>query len=193
LKSPPKSATLGMPPSDFRAGAPEIPIRHAVVSGYLGWTLVAVTEKGICLVAFGDDPATLRQLLYNRFPKAEFHDPEADIEALIALVVARIEAPDPRSVDLPLDVRGTAFQRRVWRALQEIPPGETRTYAQIAGAIGQPAAARAVANACGANPVAVLVPCHRVVRTDGRAGGYHWGAERKKRLLDREKPRGQRR
>ena len=180
------TAALGMSPSVYKNGAPDINIQHAVVQSSIGWVLVAWTEKGVCAVMLGDTPEELKADLYRRFSKAKFKDPDADFEDILAKVLAIIEAPDSRSFELPLDILGTAFQRSVWDALQKIAPGSTASYAEIATRIGKPSAARAVARACAANPVAVVIPCHRVVRCDGKLGGYRWGIERKRRLLSKE-------
>jgi AraC family transcriptional regulator, regulatory protein of adaptative response / methylated-DNA-[protein]-cysteine methyltransferase len=180
------TAVLGMRPSAYKNGAPDITIRHAVVPSCLGWVLAAWTEKGICAVTLGDSPEKLKEDLYRRFPKATYKDPEPDFEEILAAVLTVIEAPHSRRFELPLDIQGTAFQRTVWNALQKIAPGTTESYAEIATRIGNPSAARAVARACAANPVAVVIPCHRVVRSNGEPGGYRWGIERKKCLLARE-------
>lgn len=176
---------LGMTPSAWRAGGVGAAIRFAVGDCPLGSVLVAATDKGVCAIELGDDPQALLDGLQRRFPKATLVGADADFEATVAAVLALVEAPG-RASDLPLDIRGTAFQERVWRALRDIPAGRTATYAEIAAAIGQPRAVRAVANACGANPTAIAIPCHRVVRTDGDPGGYRWGIDRKQALLRRE-------
>lgn len=178
-------AVLGMTPTRYRAGGSGETIRFAVAECSLGPILVAATGKGICAILMGDDPDQLVRDLQDRFPKAELRGAEADFERTVALVVGFVEAPRI-GLDLPLDVRGTAFQQRVWRALREIPAGQTVSYAELAGRIGLPAGARAVAGACAANPVAVAIPCHRVVRNDGSLSGYRWGVERKQALLERE-------
>jgi AraC family transcriptional regulator, regulatory protein of adaptative response / methylated-DNA-[protein]-cysteine methyltransferase len=178
-------AVLGMTPSAYRAGGSGVAIRFAVAQCWLGAILVAATAKGVCAVTLGDDPQQLVQALQDRFPQAEMIGADAAFEQLVAQVIGIIEVPSA-PVDLPLDMHGTAFQQRVWRALCEIPAGERLSYAALAQRIGQPAAARAVANACGSNAIAVLIPCHRVVRTDGSLSGYRWGVERKQSLLERE-------
>jgi AraC family transcriptional regulator of adaptative response/methylated-DNA-[protein]-cysteine methyltransferase len=150
----------------------------------LGTVLIAATEKGLCSVKLGDGPARLRRLLAEEFSEAEIV--ESELKDLKARILAFIEGAASLA-RLPLDIRGTLFQRRVWDELRRIPRGETRTYAQIARAVGAPAAVRAVGSACGANPVALVVPCHRAVRTDGGLGGYAWGLARKKKLLALEK------
>jgi AraC family transcriptional regulator of adaptative response/methylated-DNA-[protein]-cysteine methyltransferase len=162
-------------------------IRFAIVPSVLGLVLVATTAQGICAIDFGNTPETLKEGLHRRFPNAEFQDPDPDFTAMIARILIFLEGPHRGRLDLPLDVRGTAFQRRVWLALQEILPGDTVSYADIAGRIGKPKAARAVAQACAANPIAVAIPCHRVVRGNGDLGGYRWGVERKRVLLERER------
>ena len=176
---------LGMTPSAYRAGGAGTTIRFAVGECSLGAILVAATDKGICAILLGRDPDALARELQDRFPKAALIGGEAGFEGWVARVVGLVEAPGI-GLDLPLDLRGTAFQQRVWRALTEIPPGSTASYAAIAKKIGAPKAARAVAQACAANPVAVAIPCHRVVREDGSLSGYRWGVERKRALLERE-------
>lgn len=178
-------ALLGMTPGAYRDGGRDAVIRFAVGQCSLGSILVAATTRGVCAIQFGDDPAVLVRELQDRFPKATLVGGDSGFERLVAQVVGLVEAP--RQVqDLPLDIRGTAFQERVWQALRTIPVGATASYAQIAGRIGSPSAVRAVAQACAANPVAVAIPCHRVVRTDGGLSGYRWGVERKRELLRRE-------
>jgi len=176
---------LGMKPARYRAGGTRERIRFAVAQCSLGSILVAATEKGVCAILMGDDPGALAHDLQDRFASAELVGGDADFEHTVAQVIALVEEP-ARGSALPLDIRGTAFQRRVWQALREIPPGETAGYRDIAVRIGEPKAARAVAQACGANPLAVAIPCHRVVRTDGALSGYRWGVERKRTLLRRE-------
>lgn len=179
---------LGMTPSDFKAGGAGARIRYAVGSSSLGRVLVASTDRGVCMVALGDDPEALETDLAARFSNAEIARGDAAYEATVDAVIALVERPGG-GFDLPLDIRGTAFQQRVWRALRDIPAGETASYAEIAAAIGEPKSSRAVAQACGANKLAVVIPCHRVVRADGAVSGYRWGVERKKALLKREKAR----
>ena len=176
---------LGMTPGAFRKGGVDVSIRFAVAQCSLGPILVAATGKGVCAIAFGDDPDALVRDLQDRFPQAELLGGEAGFETLVATVVAFVEAPG-QGLDLPLDIRGTVFQQRVWAALRAIPAGTTASYARIAAEIGAPAAVRAVAQACGSNALAVAIPCHRVVRSDGALSGYRWGVERKRTLLDRE-------
>jgi AraC family transcriptional regulator, regulatory protein of adaptative response / methylated-DNA-[protein]-cysteine methyltransferase len=178
-------ARLGMTPGAVRRGGAGAVIRFAVGQASLGAVLVAATTKGVCAILLGDDPEMLVRDLQDRFPRAEFEGGNPEFERMVAEVVGLVEAPGQR-LDLPLDIRGTAFQQRVWAALSAIPPGKTATYKEIARAIGQPKAVRAVAQACGANPLAVAIPCHRVVRADGDLSGYRWGVERKRKLIDRE-------
>jgi AraC family transcriptional regulator, regulatory protein of adaptative response / methylated-DNA-[protein]-cysteine methyltransferase len=178
-------ARLGMTPGAVRRGGAGVVIRFAVGEASLGAVLVAATDKGVCAITLGDDPDVLVRDLQDRFPHAEFKGGDAEFERMVAEVVGLVEAPGQR-LDLPLDIRGTAFQQKVWAALQAIPPGKTATYAEIARAIGQPTAVRAVAQACGANPLSIAIPCHRVVRSDGDLSGYRWGVERKRKLIDRE-------
>jgi AraC family transcriptional regulator of adaptative response/methylated-DNA-[protein]-cysteine methyltransferase len=181
------TATLGMNPSTYKNGARDKQIRFAIVPCFLGLVLVASTAQGVCAIDFGHNPAALKENLHRRFPKAVFQEAGPEFAAMIAKVLAFLEDPHGRSLDLPLDIQGTAFQRRVWLALQEVLPGETVSYADIASRIGKPKAARAVAKACASNPVAVAIPCHRVVRANGQLGGYRWGPERKRVLLERER------
>jgi AraC family transcriptional regulator of adaptative response/methylated-DNA-[protein]-cysteine methyltransferase len=177
---------LGMTPSQYRAGGANEEIRFAVGETTLGAILVASSKKGVASILLGDDPDQLVRNLQDRFPKAHLIGADRDYEALVARVVGFVEAPRI-GLNLPLDVRGTAFEQRVWQALQEIPVGETASYASIARRIGTPKAARAVAVACAGNNLAIAIPCHRVIRNDGALSGYAWGAERKRKLLDRER------
>lgn len=179
------NAMLGMTPSSFRKGGATEEIRFAVGETTLGSILVASSTRGVAAVLLGDDPDALARGLQDRFPRAKLIGADADYEAVVAKVVGLVEAPQV-GLDLPLDVRGTAFQQRVWQALRDIPLGETVSYAEVADRIGLPSATRAVAGACAANALAVVIPCHRVVRTDGALSGYAWGVERKRALLDRE-------
>ena len=176
---------LGMQPKHWRAGGVDTRIRFAIGQCSLGAILVASSDRGVCAILLGDDPDALARDLQDRFPRAELVGGDADYERVVATVVGFVEAPGI-GLDLPLDVRGTAFQERVWRALREIPAGTRATYAEIASRIGAPNAVRAVAGACAANKLAVAIPCHRVVRSDGGLSGYRWGVERKRRLLERE-------
>ncbi|HTZ68455.1 MAG TPA: bifunctional DNA-binding transcriptional regulator/O6-methylguanine-DNA methyltransferase Ada [Roseiarcus sp.] len=179
------AARLGMTPSAARRGGAGQVIRFAVGQASLGAVLVAATNKGVCAILLGDDPERLLRELQDRFPRAELVGGEPEFERTVAQVVGLVEAPSQR-LDLPFDIRGTAFQQRVWAALRAIPAGKTATYKDIARAIGHPTAVRAVAQACAANPLAVAIPCHRVVRTDGDLSGYRWGVERKRELIARE-------
>jgi len=183
---------LGMAPRRFRAGGVAEEIRFAIAATSLGALLVARSSRGLCAILLGDDPAALAADLQQRFPQARLlgdGPQQPDFEAWVAQVVGLVEQPR-QGLALPLDLRGTVFQHRVWQALQAIPPGETRSYTEIAQALGLPKAVRAVAAACAANPLAVAVPCHRVVRSDGGLAGYRWGLERKARLQQREKEQG---
>ncbi len=179
------SEVLGMTPTDFRSGGAGASIRFAVGECSLGSILVAATDQGVCAILLGDEPGALVRDLEDRFPKAKLIGGDAGFEQWVAKVVGFVEAP-ALGLDLPLDVRGTAFQQRVWRALREIPAGSTASYTEIAERIGAPKAVRAVAQACASNAIAVAIPCHRVVRTDGALSGYRWGVERKRALLERE-------
>jgi AraC family transcriptional regulator, regulatory protein of adaptative response / methylated-DNA-[protein]-cysteine methyltransferase len=176
---------LGMTPTIYRAGGTDADIRFAIGECSLGSILVAKSELGVCAILLGDDPDNLVRELQDRFPRATLIGGDAEFEQLVSRVVGFIEAPR-LGLNLPLDVRGTAFQQRVWQALTEIPAGSTASYTEIATRIGAPKSVRAVAQACAANPLAVAIPCHRVVRTDGGLSGYRWGVERKRVLLQRE-------
>ena len=178
-------AMLGMTPSQYRDGGSDARIAVALAQCSLGALLVARSGRGVCAISLGDDPEALLRELQDRFPKAELVGGDAGFERLVARVVGFIEAPQI-GLDLPLDVRGTAFQQRVWEALRRIPAGRTASYADIARRIGAPKSVRAVARACASNVLAVAIPCHRVVRSDGGLSGYRWGVERKRRLLARE-------
>jgi AraC family transcriptional regulator of adaptative response/methylated-DNA-[protein]-cysteine methyltransferase len=178
-------AMLGMRPSAYRAGGSGETIRFAVGEISLGSILVAATERGVCAILLGDEPDELARDLQDRFPKAEIVGGDEAFEATVAAVVGMVERPGG-APDLPLDIRGTAFQERVWRVLRDVPAGATVSYAEVARRIGAPAATRAVAQACGANALAVAIPCHRVVRADGAPSGYRWGVERKRALLELE-------
>jgi AraC family transcriptional regulator of adaptative response/methylated-DNA-[protein]-cysteine methyltransferase len=188
-------ARLGMTPATYRRGGAGMRIRFATAASPLGLLLVGATERGVCAVALGDSEEALAADLRREYPRAEIEKIEAGENELgqrIATVLHFLEGGSPH-LSLPLDVQATAFQERVWKALQEIPSGETRTYGEIAAALGQPGAARAVAQACATNPVALVIPCHRVVRGDGVSGGYRWGAERKSRILAGERSERDRR
>jgi AraC family transcriptional regulator, regulatory protein of adaptative response / methylated-DNA-[protein]-cysteine methyltransferase len=176
---------LGMTPAKFREGGADTDIFFAIGKASLGSILVAQSKKGVCSILIGDDPEALIRDLQDQFPKANLIGDEAGYQDLIAKVIGLIEKPEI-GLDLPLDIRGTAFQQRVWKALQQIPPGSTATYTEIARKIGMPKAVRAVAQACGANSLAIAIPCHRVIRNDGSLSGYRWGVDRKRALLERE-------
>ncbi len=182
---------LGMTPGARRNGARGLTIRFVSVKSPIGWVSIAATERGICAAELGDTPEDLARRLRERFPRAVLRaDEDGPLGAWAEKILRFIAAPAAAALDVPLDVRGTAFQAAVWRALQKIPPGQTASYAEIAAALGRPAAVRAVARACAANRIALLIPCHRVVRSDGRLGGYRWGVERKRTLLLRERALG---
>ena len=178
-------ALLGMAPSAYRRGGEEQRIRYALRRTKLGWLLLAATDQGVCALEFGDDPGALEAGLRRRFAGAERVEEDPGLRDWLARVAAFLGDP-AAGLDLPLDIRGTAFQERVWRALRAIPPGETVDYGELAKRIGAPRAPRAVGAACGANPTALVIPCHRVRRRDGGLGGWRWGVERKRRLLEAE-------
>lgn len=178
-------AVLGMTPSEFKAGGRDQCIRFAVGQCSLGAVLVAASQRGVCAILLGDEADALVRDLQDRFPAAELMGADAGFEQWVAQVIGLIEAPQ-LGLKLPLDIRGTAFQQRVWQALRAIPPGQTVSYSELAERIGAPKAVRAVAGACAANALAVAIPCHRVVRSDGSLSGYRWGIERKSALLARE-------
>jgi AraC family transcriptional regulator of adaptative response/methylated-DNA-[protein]-cysteine methyltransferase len=179
------AAALGMTPSAFRAGGAGQRIRWAVEPCALGTILVAATDKGVCAIEFGDAPGELQARLQTRFPQAVLEAGDPPFRDWVGRVLAHVERPR-EVLDLPLDVQGTAFQRQVWAALRAIPPGRTASYGEVARAIGRPSAVRAVASACADNRIAVAIPCHRVVRSDGGLSGYRWGVELKAELLRRE-------
>ena len=176
---------LGMRPKDYRAGGANTEIRFAIGECSLGAILVARSERGVCAILLGDDPDALARDLQDKFPQAQLIGDDADFGRFVASVVGFVETP-ALGLDLPLDLRGTAFQQRVWQALREIPAGKTASYSDIAKRIGAPKSVRAVARACATNGIAVAIPCHRVVRSDGELSGYRWGVERKRTLLARE-------
>jgi len=179
-------AQLGMTPAKYARGAAGVGIAYVTVATPLGRLLVAATERGVCRVALADNAGILERDLVAEFPNAQVvEDKSGKLHGWVAPILAYLEGREP-DLDLPLDIRATAFQRRVWQELQKIPFGQTRTYAEVARRLGQPTAARAVAQACAHNPAALVIPCHRVVRADGDQGGYRWGVERKQRLLKME-------
>ncbi len=176
---------LGMTPASYRRGGQGLSIRYVIVETFLGRMLVGATERGICAVSFGEEDERLEAFLRAEYPAAALQRDDVALGAWVRALVQHLEGRLPR-LELPLDLQATTFRLRVWEELRKIPYGETRTYAEVAQAIGQPKATRAVANACAANPAAIVTPCHRVVRSDGQPGGYRWGAERKRALLARE-------
>lgn len=180
-------SVLGMTPSAFRKGGAAATITFAVGECSLGSILVARSDIGICAILLGTEPEALVRDLEDRFPNSTLVGGDRGFEEVVARVVGHVEAP-ALGLDLPLDIRGTAFQQRVWQALRAIPPGATASYSEVARRIGQPTAMRAVARACAENPIAVAIPCHRVVRQNGDLSGYRWGIERKAALLARERP-----
>ncbi len=180
-------AHLGMTPATYARGGAGVGIAYTTVATALGQLLVAATERGVCRVALADNPRILEQDLLAEFPEARVvQDKSGKLHGWVTVILAYLDGREP-DLDLPLDIRATAFQRRVWQELQRIPFGETRSYAEVARRMGEPKATRAVAQACGKNPVALVIPCHRVVREDGALGGYRWGVERKEALLERER------
>jgi AraC family transcriptional regulator of adaptative response/methylated-DNA-[protein]-cysteine methyltransferase len=176
---------LGMTPTAYRAGGERADIRFAVGQCSLGAILVAASPRGVCAILLGDDPEALVRDLQDRFPRATLVGGDDGFETTVARVVGFVEAP-ALGLDLPLDIRGTAFQQRVWQALRAVPAGSTVSYSELAARVGAPRSTRAVAQACAANPLAVAIPCHRVVRRDGAPSGYRWGVERKRMLLGKE-------
>ncbi len=180
------SKTLGMTPAQYAAGGAGANVRYVCAKSDVGRVLVAATERGVCAVKLGSDDTELVNLLESEFPAASVAEGDAAMHAWVESVVAAISGRRPE-VPVPVDVRGTAFQLRVWKELQKIPAGSTRSYGEIARRIGRPTAARAVARACATNPACIVIPCHRVVAAGGGLGGYHWGVERKRALLDRER------
>jgi AraC family transcriptional regulator of adaptative response/methylated-DNA-[protein]-cysteine methyltransferase len=184
------AARLGMPPLAYRRGGEGMHLRYSDVETALGRALVAVSDRGVCAVLLGDDPAALEAELRGEFPNARLERVDDGRDAFLAPRLRDVaDALAGRRGGVPVELVGTAFQQRVWDALMRIPPGETTSYAELAAALGAPRAARAVAGACAANRVAVLVPCHRVIRGDGTPGGYRWGLPRKRALLDAEAAR----
>ena len=179
------ASQLGMTPAAFRRGGAGARIVYTIADSPLGRLLVAATERGVALVSLGAADRALERVLHEEYPAAEKSADDASLGGLVRKIVAHLAGREPH-LDLPVDVRATAFQWRVWQELRAIPRGETRSYAEVARAIGRPTAARAVARACATNPVALVVPCHRVVPQAGGTGGYRWGSERKARLLEAE-------
>jgi len=179
-------AHLGMTPAKYARGGAGVGIAYITVPTSLGRLLVAATERGVCRVALGDNAGALEQDLLAEFPGARVvQDKSGKLQGWVTSILAYLDGRAP-DLDLPLDIRATAFQRRVWQELQRIPFGQTRTYGEVARRIGTPKATRAVAQACANNPVALVIPCHRVVREDGELGGYRWGLQRKRSLLQKE-------
>lgn len=176
---------LGMKPSEYRKGAAGIRIRFTVVKSDLGWVLIGATKNGICSIDLGDSPDSMKARLHENFPKAVIQESKDDLNHWAKQILTHLKNPRQR-LKLPLDIQGTAFQRQVWQALREIPIGSTASYAEIAEKLGNLNAARAVAGACAANKIAIAIPCHRVVRKNGKLGGYRWGVEKKRMVLDRE-------
>ena len=179
------AGVLGMTPTNFRAGGARTAITFAIGQCSLGAILVASSDRGICAILLGEDPNTLARDLQDRFPQATLTPGDKQFEQTVAQVVGFVEAP-ALGLNLPLDIRGTAFQQRVWQALRQVPAGRTASYTEVANAIGSPKSVRAVAQACAANALAVAIPCHRIVRSDGGLSGYRWGVERKRALLEKE-------
>ncbi len=184
---------LAMTPKIYRRGADGVDIIYGVASCSLGWVIIAATERGICAIEFGDEPESLPELVQARFPNARLNRADSGFSSLVEEVVDFIESPQD-VFHLPLDIQGTAFQQQLWHVLREIKPGQTMSYTEVAERIGKAGAARAAASACAANKLAVVIPCHRVISKAGKAGGYRWGTERKKRLLhsEQEQTRGNR-
>ncbi len=180
------TASLGMRPREFRAGGSGQTIRFALADCSLGAVLVAATARGVCALWLGDSADALLRELQDRFPGAQLQGGDAAFDALVGSVIAQVEAPGQSRWELPLDLRGSVFQHRVWHALRALAPGQTISYGELARRIGAPGSARAVARAVAANPVAVAIPCHRVIRSDGSLSGYRWGVQRKRALLERE-------
>jgi AraC family transcriptional regulator of adaptative response/methylated-DNA-[protein]-cysteine methyltransferase len=180
------NAQLGMTPATYRKGGKDMKIGYAIAKSALGKVLVAATERGVSAVYLGEADGKLIDELRNEYPRAEITPAANSFERWVKEIVQRVEGQPPR-MELPLDLQATAFQRRVWQELQHIPRGTTRTYSQVARALGNPKAVRAVARACASNPVSIVVPCHRVIREDGSLAGYRWGLSRKEQLLAQER------
>jgi AraC family transcriptional regulator of adaptative response/methylated-DNA-[protein]-cysteine methyltransferase len=185
------AARLGMTPSTYRRGGAGMSIKYSIVDSPLGRLLVAATDRGLCFVGMASADAELERALAREYPSAGFAAGDKALAQWTAQIVAHLEGRRPQ-INLPVDVQATAFQWQVWKALESIPYGETRSYAEVASSIGRPRAFRAVARACATNPVALVIPCHRVVRSTGGLGGYGWGVARKKALLERERRAGRR-
>lgn len=183
-----KRDQLAMKPTVYRKGAEGVNISYGVAQCFLGWVIVAATNRGICAIEFGDDSETLPQQVQARFPNAQLNKADTGFKTLIKEVVDYIESPR-ESLHVPLDIQGTAFQQQVWEVLRQIKPGETMSYTDVAERLGKPDAVRAVASACASNKLAVVIPCHRVISKSGKTGGYRWGSERKQRLLESEQDR----
>ncbi len=179
-------ALLGMTPAVYRKGAPGVRVRSAIARSELGWLMVAASAKGICMIEFGANRRELEQRLRQRLPKAVLEPADDELDCWLQRLVDYLRLPEG-SLDLPLDVQGTAFQQQVWQLLQTIPAGQTLTYAQVAERMGRPDSVRAVAGAIASNKLAVAIPCHRVIGSDGKLRGYRWGLERKQALLQRER------
>ncbi len=177
--------TLGMTPTQYRNGGKGASIRFTLASSYLGWVLIAATERGICAIDFGSSPEALTSAFKKRFPNAHLEGNDPALSGWVTSFLNYLQSP-AQGIDLPLDIQGTIFQRKVWAALREIPSGTTATYQQVAHQVGAPKAVRAVARACASNQIAAIIPCHRVIRSNGGLGGYRWGLERKEMLLDHE-------
>jgi AraC family transcriptional regulator of adaptative response/methylated-DNA-[protein]-cysteine methyltransferase len=179
------ATALGMTPATYGRGGKGTAIRYAVVPSPLGKLLVAATNRGVCRISLGDAAAPMEQDLRREYRAADIRADAGPLTGWVNTILRHLEGREPH-LDLPLDIRATAFQQRVWQELQRIPYGETRSYGEVARRIGRPTATRAVARACATNPTALVIPCHRVVREDGNLGGYRWGPERKRALLERE-------
>jgi AraC family transcriptional regulator of adaptative response/methylated-DNA-[protein]-cysteine methyltransferase len=180
------SSELGMTPATYGRGGRGVKIRYTIVNSALGRLLVAVTDRGVCSVSMGDQHVELVKALRKEFSEAEIERDDSALRETVRTVLNHLTAKQPH-LDLPLDIRATAFQRQVWERLRAIPYGTTMSYGEVAKALGKPGAVRAVGRACATNPVALVIPCHRVVREDHTLGGYRWGLDRKKKLLEREK------
>jgi len=183
------NAQLGMTPATYARGGADTEIAFAVVPCSLGRLLVAATPRGVCRVSLGDNATALEADLAAEFPAAQIRKDRSTLEGAVTAILGYLDGREPH-LALPLDIRATAFQRRVWQELQRIPYGETRSYADVARRIGHPTASRAVARACATNPAALIIPCHRVVREDGEMGGYRWGVDRKRTLIEQEARKG---